>query len=50
MAFAAALVIPTKTNAASTSHGKCPVGPYLLTGLLLQYAYRFNPLIDVESK
>ena len=30
--------------------GKCPVGSYLLTGSLLQYAYRFNPLILSGSK
>ena len=29
---------------------KCPVGLYLLTGSLPQYAYRFSPLILSGSK
>ena len=50
----AALAIPTKPPKMPPiivpKKGKFPFGSIFITGLLAQYAYRFNPLIDSGSK
>ena len=41
---------PTPKHIKNVIIAKCPVGSYLLTGSLLQYEYKFKPLMFVGSK
>ena len=41
---------PITPTSKATKIGLCPLGSYLLTGPLLQYAYKFNQLTLLESK
>ena len=41
---------PTIFNVVASHLGICPVGSEHITGLFPQYAYKFNPFTDSESR